>query len=79
MWSLMIVETSPLLDQHAGVSHADEPPPVQAFVAQFAIKALHGAMLPRTARRDEGGADILILQPAHTAAAVNGAPLSERM
>ena len=60
---LFVAELPPSLDQHLRLGAAAEPFAVEQFVAQLAIEALDGAVLPRTTRRDERGADRGIAQP----------------
>ena len=61
----LVVELPPALDQHLGLGPAAEPFAVEQLLAQFAVEALHEAVLPRTARGDEGRADRGVAQPAH--------------
>ena len=61
----MVVEVPPSLDDHAGLPHVVESLAVQALVAELAVEALDVAVLPRSARRDERGTNILVPQPAH--------------
>lgn len=76
LWSLLVeavarpdfgVVDPPLLDDLAGVADAVEPVLVQAFVAEFAVEALHVAVLLRLARLDEG-----VLHPVAIAPPVQG-------
>lgn len=61
----MIIELAPRLDQGPSFTQIPEPLPVQALIAQLAVKALYEAVMPRLARWNEGRADIAIAQPFH--------------
>ncbi|VWB63029.1 hypothetical protein BPA30113_02804 [Burkholderia paludis] len=65
MRPLLVVELTPLLDEHPGVSAAAEPFAIQQFVAQLAIEAFDETVLPWATGRDEGRADRRVARPAH--------------
>jgi len=58
-----VVLLSPALDDHFGLSPAPEPVEGEAFVAELAVEALVGAVLPGFAGGDVGGLDALIGEP----------------
>ncbi len=57
MWPPLVVELTPLLDEHFCLGAAAQPFAIQQFVTQFAVEAFDEAILPRAARRDEGRAN----------------------
>ncbi len=67
----MIVELTPLLDQHPGFPKIPKPFPVQAFIPQLSVEALNESVLP--------GSAFLLRSQRMTAPAVNSVPWSERM
>lgn len=67
--SALVVELPPTLDEHPGLSAASEPFTVQQRVTPLAVKALDEAVLPGTARSNEGRTDCRIAQPVRPYAA----------
>ena len=65
MGTLLVAEVPPSLVDHAGLPHVVEPLAVQALVAELAVEALDVAVLPRSARRDKRGTNILGPPPSH--------------
>ena len=61
----MVVELTPLFDRHSRFAHILKPLPVQAFVPQLSVEALHESVVPGSARRNERRADPPVTQPAH--------------
>ena len=59
----LVVVASPSFDDHASLAQAAEPFDVQAFVAEPAVEALVGAVLPRLSRLDQCRADLRCLDP----------------
>ena len=57
---------------------AAEPFQAQAFVAEFAVEAFPGAILPGLARIDQRRGDALIGNHFKSARLTNSGPLSER-
>lgn len=55
VWPPLDVELPTALDQHLGLRAAAESLAVEQLGAQLAVEALDEAVLPGTARRDEGG------------------------
>ena len=60
VWSLSIVMDAPGLDEDSCFAPRAEPLDTQALVAELAVKALVGAVLPRLARlvEDDGDASM---------------------
>jgi len=58
-----IVVPTPHFDDHLRLASTAEPLDAQAFVAEPAIEALVGAVLPGLPRVDQGGLDAGDLQP----------------
>lgn len=58
MRAFVVVELAPPLDDDLGFAGGKKPLPVQAFAAQFVMKAFEEAVLPRLTRQDEGGTDV---------------------
>ena len=73
-----VVVLSPGLDQGHRFLPGSEPLHVEALVAEAAIEALVGAVLPWLAGSDVRGIDLRVEQPALTAAETNSGPLSAR-
>ncbi len=65
MRSIVVIKLAPFLDHDLRFSACHEPFPVQAFVAQLAVKAFHEPVLLWAAGFDIGGSDILVPQPLH--------------
>ena len=55
MWALMVILVSPLFREHVDVPESIEDLPIEEFVPELAVDALHIPVSPRAARRDEEG------------------------
>ena len=78
MWPHCIVMATPDFDEDESFAAAAEPLQVQALIAQLAVEALVGAVLPGFARIDEGGLDVAPSSHFSTATLMNSGPLSDR-
>src|SRR5271169_2862672 len=58
-----IVMPTPDFDQDPSLDAVAKPLHVQALVAELAVEALVGAILPRLARIDQGGVDLDLGEP----------------
>lgn len=79
MGPLLVVELTPLLDEHFGLNTATEPFTVQQFVTQLAVEALDEAVLPWATGCEEGCPTDMSRNQRMTRAPVNSAPLSDRI
>ena len=79
MRAQVVVELPPALDDSPGFSQIPEPLAVQAFVAQLPVEALHEAVVPRLAGRNEAGPTFMSRSHFMTRVAMNSAPWPERM
>ncbi len=61
--AIFVVVTTPALDDHPRFGSASEPLHAQPLVAELAVQALGGAILPRLAGVDVRRFDALLLQP----------------
>jgi hypothetical protein len=57
VWSLLVVFGSPKVEDDSGFGQAKEQFPVQEFVPQATVKALHISILPGTGFLNIQGAD----------------------
>lgn len=79
MWPLLVVELTPLLDEHPGLGAAAKPFTVQQFVTELAVEAFDEPVLPRLPGAMKAGPIDASRSQRMTRAAVNSAPLSDRM
>lgn len=63
MRTSQIVLLSPLFDHDARFVARRKPLPIQAVVAELAMKTFDEAILPGMAGRNEAGSDVLVAQP----------------
>ncbi len=64
-----MVVLAPLLDEDFGLGARAKPLPAQALVAELAVEAFVGSILPRLARIAERGIDAGLVQPLEQCAA----------
>ncbi len=64
MRSILVVVTTPVFDHDLRIDPILEPLQAQALVAELAVEALVGTVLPRLARIDVRGVDVRRQQPA---------------
>jgi hypothetical protein len=59
----IIAMPTPDFDEHAGFGAATETLHAQALIAELAVEAFVGAVLPRFAGIDQGGVDLGLREP----------------
>jgi hypothetical protein len=63
MWSDLVVLTPELLDRDLRIDSVSEPLHRKAFIAEFAIERLVGAVLPGFSGIDMGNVDVRLREP----------------
>ena len=63
MWADRVVVSAPGLDDDSGFGAIAKPLDAETFIAEFAVKGLIGTVLPRLARIDDGGIDLIVGEP----------------
>ena len=63
MGSYGVVVNPPLFDDFFGIPSVEKPFPVETFIPEFAVEALHVAVFPWGSRFDEQGTDAFLRQP----------------